>query len=176
VVVVEGAALGLFVMELSTMLIIGLVLSVFGIGFFCWVLFILAVYALPFVVGLSAGLAAYHSGAGVAGAIIVAIIAGGVTLTVGQIAFATVQSPLIRGAIGLLYAVPAAIAGYNGTLGFAQMGIPSEGWRVAFAVVGAVAVGGTAWARMALFAPPEEGRHVVEGPATHRLAGAARQG
>ena len=104
------------------MLIIGLVLSVFGIGFFCWVLFILAVYALPFVVGLSAGLAAYHSGAGVAGAIVVAIIAGGVTLTVGQIAFATVRSPLIRGAIGLLYGVPAAIAGYNGTLGFAQMG------------------------------------------------------
>ena len=62
------------------MLIIGLVLSVFGIGFFCWLLFILAVYALPFVAGLTAGLAAFHSGAGVAGAIIVAIIAGGVTL------------------------------------------------------------------------------------------------
>ncbi len=108
------------------MLIIGLVLSVFGIGFFCWVLFILAVYALPFVVGLTAGLAAYHSGAGIAGAIIVAIIAGGVTLTVGQIAFATIRSPLIRAAIGLIYAVPAAIAGYNGTLGFAQMGIPPK--------------------------------------------------
>jgi hypothetical protein len=33
VVVVEGATLGLFVTELFTMLIIGLVLSVFGIGF-----------------------------------------------------------------------------------------------------------------------------------------------
>ena len=158
------------------MLIIGLVLSVFGIGFFCWVLFILAVYALPFVAGLTAGLAAYHSGAGIAGAIIVAIIVGGVTLTIGQIAFATIRSPLIRGAIGLLYAVPAAIAGYNGTLGFAQMGIPSEAWRVAFAMVGAAAVGGTAWARMALFVLPEEGRHIVGGPATHRLAGATRQG
>ena len=158
------------------MLIIGLVLSVFGIGFFCWLLFILAVYALPFVAGLTAGLAAYHSGAGVAGAIIVAIIAGGVTLTIGQIAFATIRSPLIRATIGLLYAVPAAIAGYNGTLGFAQMGIPSEAWRVAFAVIGAVAVGGTAWARMALFVPPEEGRRIAGGPATHRLAGAARQG
>jgi hypothetical protein len=175
VVVVEGATLGRFVTEISTMLIIGLVLSVFGIGFFCWVLFILAVYALPFVAGLTAGLAVYHSGAGIAGAIIVAIIAGGVTLTIGQIAFATIRSPLIRGAIGLLYAVPAAIAGYNGTLGFAQMGIPSEAWRVAFAVVGAVAVGGTAWARMALFVPPEE-RRIVEGPATRRLAGAVRQG
>jgi hypothetical protein len=176
VVVVEGATLGLFVTEISTMLIIGLVLSVFGIGFFCWVLFTLAVYALPFVAGLTAGLAAYHSGAGIVGAIVVAIIAGGVTLTIGQIAFATIRSPLIRAAIGLLYVVPAAIAGYNGTLGFAQMGMPCEAWRVTFAVIGAIAVGGTAWARMALFVPPEEGRHVVEGPASHRLAGASRQG
>jgi hypothetical protein len=54
VVVVEGAILGLFVTEISTMLVIVLVLSVFGIGFFCWLLFILAVYALPFVAGLPA--------------------------------------------------------------------------------------------------------------------------
>jgi hypothetical protein len=176
VVAVEGATLGHFVTELSTMLIIGLVFSVFGIGFFCWLLFILAVYALPFVAGLTGGFAAYHSGAGVAAAIIVAIIAGGVTLTIGQIAFATVRSPLIRAAIGLIYAVPAAIAGYNGTLGFAQMGIPSEAWRVTFAVIGAIAVGGTAWARMALFVPPEEGLGIAGSPAPHRLAGATRQG
>jgi hypothetical protein len=157
------------------MLIIGLVLSIFGIGFFCWLLFTLAVYALPFAAGLTAGLAAYHSGAGAVGAIVVAVFAGGVTLTIGQIVFATVRSPLIRAAIGLLYAVPAAIAGYNGTLGFAQMGIPCEGWRVAFAVIGAVAVGGTAGARMALFVPPEDGQRIAGGPAAHRLAGATRQ-
>jgi hypothetical protein len=158
------------------MLVIGLFLSLFGIGFFCWLLFTLAVYALPFAAGLTAGLAAHYSGAGVIGAIIVAVIAGGVTLTVGQIAFAKVRSPLIRAAIGLLYAVPAAIAGYNGTLGFAQMGIPSEGWRVTFAVIGAVAVGGAAWARIALCVPPEDGQRIAGGPATHRLAGTARQG
>ena len=47
-VVVEGATVGPFVTEISTMLIIGLFLSAFGIGFFCWLLFTLAVYALPF--------------------------------------------------------------------------------------------------------------------------------
>jgi len=176
VVVVEGAILGPFVTELSTTLIIGLVLSVFGIGFFCWLLFNLAVYALPFAAGLTAGLAAYHSGAGPVGAIFMAVAAGGITLTIGQIAFAKVRSPLIRAAIGLLYAVPAAIAGYNGTLGFAQMGIRSEGWRVTFAAIGAVAVGGTAWARMALFVPPEDGPRIAGGPATHRLAGSTKQG
>ena len=154
------------------MLIIGLALSVCGIGFFCWLLFTLAIYALPFFVGLTAGLAAFHSGAGVIGAIIVAIVAGGVTLTTGQIAFATVRSPLIRAAIGLLYAVPAAIAGYSATLGLGQLCIPSERWRMAFAVTGAIAVGGTAWARMALFAPTDQGRRSAGGPAPHRLAGA----
>jgi hypothetical protein len=99
------------------MIIIGIVLSVFGLGFFCWLLFTLAVYALPFFAGVTAALAAYHSGSGVIGAIIVAVLAGATTLAIGQIAFATVRSPLLRAAIGLLYAVPATIAGYHATLG-----------------------------------------------------------
>ena len=140
------------------MLVIGLVLSVVGIGFFCWLLFTLAVYALPFFAGMTAGLAAFHSGSGVIGALIVAVLAGGATLAIGQIAFATVRTPLIRAAIALLYAVPAAIAGYHATFGLAHIGVPSEGWREAFAIVGAVLVGGTAWARMSLFVPPHVGR------------------
>ena len=118
------------------MIIIGIVLSVFGLGFFCWLLFTLAVYALPFFAGVTAALAAYHSGSGVIGAIIVAVLAGAATLAIGQIAFATVRSPLLRAAIGLLYAVPATIAGYHATLGLAHIGVPAEGWREAFAVVG----------------------------------------
>ena len=51
------------------MIIVGIILSVFGIGFFCWLLFTLAVYALPFFAGVTAALAAYHSGSGVIGAI-----------------------------------------------------------------------------------------------------------
>jgi hypothetical protein len=30
------------------MLVIGIILSIFGVGLFCWVIFTLAVYALPF--------------------------------------------------------------------------------------------------------------------------------
>jgi hypothetical protein len=62
------------------MIIIGIILSVFGVGFFCWLLFTLAVYALPFFAGLFVGLAAFHSGAGVIGALIVGVLAGGATL------------------------------------------------------------------------------------------------
>jgi hypothetical protein len=80
------------------MIIIGLVLGVFGIGFLCWLLFTLAVYALPFYAGLTAAFAAYHTGAGVVGAIIVGFLAGVATLLIGQLAFASMPSPLIRGA------------------------------------------------------------------------------
>src|SRR5580658_4777974 len=104
------------------MIIVGIILSVFGIGFFCWLLFTLAVHALPFFAGLSAGLAAFHSGAGVIGALVVGVLAGGATLAIGQIAFATVRTPLIRALIGLLYAVPAGIAGYQASLGLAEIG------------------------------------------------------
>jgi hypothetical protein len=39
--------------------------------------------------------------------------------------------------------VPAAFAGYHAALGLAQIGVPAEGWRQAFALIGAIVVGGT---------------------------------
>jgi hypothetical protein len=158
------------------MLVIGLVLSVAGIGFFCWLLFTLVVYALPFFAGLTASVAAFHGGSGVIGALVVGVLAGGATLAIGQIAFATVRTPLTRAAIALLFAGPAAVAGYHATFGLAHIGVPSEGWREAFAIVGAVLVGGTAWARMSPLVPSHVDRRVAEGPASLPLAGAARDG
>jgi hypothetical protein len=158
------------------MAIIGIVLSIFGLGFFCWLLFTLAVYALPFFAGLTVGLAAFHSGSGVVGAFTVGILAGAATLAIGQIAFATVRTPLVRAAIGLLYAVPAAIAGYHVTLGSAHVGIPSGGWRAAFAVLGAILIGGTAWARITLFVTlPREARG-AKIPSSLPLATATKAG
>lgn len=136
------------------MIVIGLILSVFGIGFFCWLFFALAIYALPFFAGLTAGLAAFHGGAGILGALAVGAAAGIGTLIAGQLAFAATRSIIIRFAVALLFAIPAAIAGYHATLGLAAIGVPSQGWREAFAVVGAIIVGGMAWGRMTLFASP----------------------
>ena len=121
-------------------------------------LFALAVYALPFFAGVTAGLAAYHSGSGPIGAIVVGGIASSTTLLVAQIAFTTLRSPLIRAAIALLFAVPAAVAGYHAALGLAHIAIPVEGWREAMAAAGAIIVAVTAWTRIALFAPPDAGQ------------------
>ena len=47
------------------MLVIGFFSISLGIGLFCWLIFTLAVYALPFFVGMTVGMMALHSGAGV---------------------------------------------------------------------------------------------------------------
>ena len=148
--VVEARPLTL-VVGTTTMIIIGLILGALGLAFFCW---LLAVYALPFSAGVTAGLAAFHSGAGVIGAIAVGFAAGAVTLGAGQFAFAVAGSPFIRVPIALLFAAPAAVAGYHAALALAHIGVSAPGWREAFAIVGAMLVGGTAWARMTLLANP----------------------
>src|SRR5208282_4334276 len=169
-VVVEGATVRPFVAENTTMIVIGLILSMFGVGFLCWLLFTLAVYALPFFVGMTAGLAAYHSGSGVLGTLVVAFAAGAVTLVAGQTAFAAVKSPVLRVAIALLFATPAAIAGYHATLALAHIAVPSASWREAFAIVGAIFVGGTAFIRMtAMVTPPAAGQMGAATTAQRRI-------
>jgi hypothetical protein len=136
------------------MIIVGLFLSVLGIVFLCWLLFTLAVYALRFYAGLTAAFAAYHTGAGLIGAAIVGVSAGAVTLVAGQIAFALVKSPILRGMIAMIFAAPAAVAGHHPTLGLGlvQIGVSSLIWCEIFAVIGAICVGGTEFIRMTAIA------------------------
>ena len=70
------------------MLALGLVLNTLGIGLFCWAIFALAVYALPFFVALIIGMTALQSGAGVVGALLIGTTVGALTLVLGQTAAA----------------------------------------------------------------------------------------
>ena len=137
-------------------MLVRLVLGSLGLGFLCWLLFALAVYALPFFAGMTAGLAALHSGAGIIGAFIVGILAGGATLALGQFAFATSRTPLLRALFGVIYAGPAAIAGYQVSFALAGIAMPIGGWQQAFAVTGAIVAGITAFSRLALSVPPPD--------------------
>jgi hypothetical protein len=126
VVVEEGATVTALVAKSTTMIIVALILlNVFGIGLFCSLMFTLAVYALPFFIGLTAGIAAFHGGAGVIGALLVGIFASGLTLGIGQIAFAIVRPLVLRAIIAATFAIPAAIAGYHVILGLSQIGVSS---------------------------------------------------
>ena len=137
------------------MLALGLLLNIAGIGIFCWLVFVLAVYALPFFVAINAGIWAYHSGAGVLGTPLVAVAAGGMTLAIAQIAFAATQSLFVRAVIAAVFALPATFAGYHVVLAMAQIGVPSVAWQEAFACFGAIFIGGTAWTRLTVFTEPQ---------------------
>lgn len=132
------------------------ILSVIGLGFMVYVLFTLAVYALPFFVAVTVGMHVHDSEAGLLAAIAAAFVSGAVTLLAGQIAFATFRSVPVRLAIGALYAAPAGIAGYHAIKGLSEIGGAGETWTLVFAWIGAVIVGGTAWARIASLVARED--------------------
>lgn len=135
------------------MLALGIVLNLIGLGFFCWALFTLAIYTLPFFVGIIAGLYAHHAGTGPLAAIGVGVVTAAFVVVIGQAIFSFVRTPILRFAVALIFAAPAALAGYYATFGLSGITMTSDLWRQVFAVVGAVAIGATAWARLAA-APP----------------------
>ena len=136
------------------MLALGLLLNTVGIGLFCWLIFTLAVYALPYFVAINAGIWAYHSGAGLLGTPLIAVAAGGMALAIAQISFAMTRSLILRAVIAAMFALPATFAGYHVALAMAQIGVPSLGWQNVFACLGAVLIGGTAWTRLTVFSEP----------------------
>src|SRR5262249_51679992 len=147
------------------MAIIRLALSIVGLGAVCWLMFSLAVYALPFCIGMTIALAALHGGAGIVVAFAAGATSGGIALALGRIAVTTTRAPWIRTLIRMLYAVPAALAGYHLSLGLAKLGMTGDRWREAFALGGAILIGITALSRMALVIPPTDGRGW--GPSTY---------
>ena len=54
-VVVEGATVRPFLTETTTMIFLGIFFSIAAIGVLCWLLFTLAIYALPAFAGVTAG-------------------------------------------------------------------------------------------------------------------------
>jgi hypothetical protein len=152
----------LYLTESTAMIIFGPLLVIVGIGFFCWLLFTLAVFALPFFASLTIGIWAFHTGAGVLGGIALGLVAGGVTFGLGQLALAFVPWAWLRLLFILLYIAPATVAGYSATHGIAQMAMPSPTWQTIFAVIGAIAISVTAFVRFTGMAAP--------GPAGQRLA------
>ena len=90
-VVVEGATLATFVTGAITMIIIGVLLNIVGLGILCWALFALAIHALPFFVGIPCGIYSFQAGAAPFGAIVVGFVAGGFTLVVGRYAFSVAR-------------------------------------------------------------------------------------
>lgn len=144
------------------MIIIGIILSFVALAYLCWLLFVLAVYALPFFVGTAVALVAYQNGSGPMAAIVIGAIASGVALVAARLAFTTLRSPFVRAVVASVFAIPATLAGYHAALGLAHIGAATtNGWQQAIAVIVAVIVGATAWSRITLSTPPESGQGIA---------------
>ena len=124
-----------------------------GIGVFCWLLYGAAIYTLPFLVGAFVGLRAEQAGAGPLGGIVLGIGAGALVLVVGRAAFAQARGQVLRVAIALVFATPAALAGYSATSMLFGLASMSEDRREAFSILGAIAIGAIAWQRLAATPP-----------------------
>lgn len=129
-------------------MVFGLLLALFGIGMFCGLIYKASVYALPMAVGSWCGFAALHSGSGVVVAFAVGFVAGAIVFGIGQAVWNSRQPRVFRFAIVLLFVVPAVWTGYCATEQLSAFVVPSAIWRLALAVVGAMAVGLTAFARL----------------------------
>jgi len=130
------------------MIFIGILLSIAAIGLLCWLLFTLAVFALPFFAGITAGIWAYGTGAGWLGAIVVGFVAAGLTFGIGQLLLATARPTWARLLIAAAFVAPAVIAGFHATHGIVKHAMPSETWQMLFSVIGAIAVGSAAFVRI----------------------------
>lgn len=139
--------------EQATMLALAIPLGFLGIGVFCWLMVAAAIYALPCAIGVSVFLYTQQAGAGPLGAIVLGFMAGAVVLVIGRAVFALVRSPILRIAVALVFAIPAAVASYSMTLGLSGLAVPSDNFQHAFGILSAVAVGATAWLRLAASAP-----------------------
>lgn len=147
-VAVEAQPFDTHITETATMIFTGIIFSILGVGLLCWLLFTLAVQALPLFIGVTAAAFLSQNGAGAVLAIVVAAGAAVLASGVIQFLYATARSPAARAAIALLLAGPAAFAGYHASLGIARIGISSEGLREAIALIGTIVVAWAAFVRL----------------------------
>ncbi|MBO9378080.1 hypothetical protein GG804_15010 [Sphingomonas histidinilytica] len=125
-----------------------LVLGLFAGLYLLWLLFRLAVYALPVAAGISVAFWMRDHDYGYLAAALGGFAAGAVVLVVGQFLFTVIRSPIVRLAIALLFAIPAGIAGYHavqGVIGFAidpGMLLSTLSW------IGGFIIAVTAWIRL----------------------------
>ncbi len=127
---------------------IGIVLGALGLGALCFLLVHSTVYALPVFAGFAAGFWAVDTGAGPIGAIGVGAAVASATFGVFQLAFGLARSTTVRVFVALIFAAPAAYAGYHVVVTLTGYGVPSDIWRHVFAVAGAGAIGLAAVARL----------------------------
>ena len=138
-----------------------------------WLMFNLSVFALPLLVGISAATVAQRGGAGFVGAALLGLACAAVAFALGRIAFEKASSPFWRAMLAIAFVVPAAFAGYCWTFGVVALLVPSQGWRLAFSLGGALVTATVAYTRLSAFDPTTRASEAAT-PLGRRLGRASR--
>ena len=126
-----------------------MLMSVALIAGLCVLAYTLAVYALPFMLAVEAARFAYATGSGLIGAGLVGLVAAAAAYGLLVFVFASLRSPVLRLIVALIFAAPAAVAGYALVHGVTVDAAPSDIWRQIFCVIGGGFVGVSALMRLA---------------------------
>ncbi len=126
-----------------------IVIGALALAYSAWLLLTLSVCALPLFVGVTSGLAAYQSSSGVPGAVLIGSLAAALALAAIRRLFSATHAPAARALAAAIFVLPAGYAGYHAVLGLARLTDASLIWQQAFALIGAIAIGALAWARIA---------------------------
>ncbi len=145
------------------MIILAILASLAAIGLLCWLLFTLAIFSLPAFVGVTVGAWAHGTGAGIPGALLVGALAAAFTLAAGHLLITFIRPIWLKLIVAAAFVAPAAIAGFHAIHGIVKHLMPSDGWQIAFSVIGAIAVGIAAFVRVAgmAAAPGPSGRDLA---------------
>jgi hypothetical protein len=129
-------------------MLLALILVVAVTLLLCWLLLTMASLALPLFVGVAVGRTAFQAGAGLLGSFVIGVLTGGATLFAGQFLLATRRRAATRTGIVLLFAAPAAVAGYSAGHGLAAMAGASSFWQLSLGAVAGLCVALTAIAKL----------------------------
>lgn len=147
-VVVDGAFPQRLSLKGTTMIILGIFASLTAVVVFCWLLFYLAIHALPVFTGFGFASLARLTGAGVPGTIIIGLTAAVIAFAIGQAILANSGNPRMRSVTMLAFVASAAFAGFEATHGIALHAVSSTAIQVLISCIGGLVVGRAAFCRL----------------------------
>jgi hypothetical protein len=125
-----------------------LILGVFAGLYVLWLVFSLAIYALPLWAGVMTVFFMHNHGQGLIASILGGFAVAILVLAGGPVLFSIVRSPLARLGLALLYVVPTGIAGYHAVYGFGVMAIGAGAIVTILSWIGAFIIAAAAWRRL----------------------------
>jgi len=134
---------------MTFLLILGAVAGLYMLA----LLFRLASYALPVYAGIGTAFLLLRHDFGHLAAIAGGLTAGIATLLLGQCLIAFIRSPLLRAGIALLFAIPAAIAGFQAAHALGSLATDDGALLAVFGSIAALATSISAWRSVTMTGP-----------------------